>query len=179
MRKTMKNKSRFKTFVFVVFCFIPASGCIKRNIFGGLGVGGGVSPEGGITKLKFSPGELDENIQGIVELGGIFRPVWTAKKINSIDFVPSVGYGIFFRFTEIRDIIFPYFGTTIDLLFFKTPQEEAVPFSVSNEFRLIIGVEYIRNKNISLFYEFPFRVGGVGVSPKFSFILGASFYIMR
>lgn len=142
--------------------------CMKRNIYSSLGVGGGIPPGSGISKLKISPGEFDEDIQGVFEVQGFYR-------FEKKDIVPATGYALLYNFREINDKLFPYFGAAINVLWFRAEKNK---ISANGEFSIVLGIESVLSKNISLFYEFPINIIAQEV-PKYNLIFGLSFYFKR
>jgi len=156
-----------------IFLSIFITSCMKRNIYAGLGGGAGIPPESGLTKIRISPGEFDENIQGVIEIKSAYR-------IKPKDIVPVVGYGILFNMKEIKDNVFPYFGTTIDLGIFRS-QEKTRFFDIGSMLLVTIGAETRLSERFSMFYEFPIGFGGVtgNALPKFTLFFGISYYFKR
>ncbi len=159
----------FVTFSFFLF----AQGCMKRNIYSGLGWGAGIPPESGMAKIKISPGEFDEDAQGVIELKGVYR-------IKARDIIPVFGYGVYFPIREISEKLFPYFGTVIDIAVFRT-KDETKFVEIGSGATIIVGVENILSEKISIFYEFPIGIGEIAGSalPRFTFLFGVSYYLKR
>lgn len=157
--------------IFVVLILGILISCMKRNISSGIGVGAGFPPESGLAKLRIFPGNIDENVRPSFEFQGIYR-------FEQKDIVPSTGAGLFFEFPEIKDRIFPLFGTTLNLVYLYNREQRK--WNVNSEFIFIFSVESIITKNFSLIYEIPINIARTGYTiPKFGFMIGGTFYIKR
>ena len=159
--------------IFLFLLSFLTQGCMKRNIYTGLGGGAGIPPESGMTKIKISPGEFDEDIQGVIELKGVYR-------IKAKDIIPVFGYGVYFPIREVSEKVFPYFGTIIDIAVFRT-KDETKFVELGSGATIIIGVENTLSEKVSVFYEFPIGLGEIaGITlPKFMFLFGISYYFKR
>jgi len=156
--------------IFINFAFFS---CMKRNIFYSVGGGGGILPASGIGKIKFSPGEFDEDIQGIFEFQGVWR-------LEKKDIVPVTGYGLFFNFREINDRVFPYLGTVISVIWLrKEPGKfDFLKLNAKGEFSLTLGIETKMGKSFSFFLDVPINIVADEL-PKYSILFGISHYIKR
>lgn len=166
---------RFRSFIFVsvlaVFSFFFFEGCMKRSISSSVGSGMGFPPQSGIARLRFSPGNIDENLRPTIDFYGLYR-------LENKDIVPSTGFGFLFDFPEINDKIFPAFGSSLNLIYLYNKEQKK--WDVNGEFLIMIYVENVLSENFSIFYEFPVNALRSGyVFPKFSFIFGGIFYIKR
>ncbi len=176
MCKEKTNVSALKPSIFFLtffFFFFFAHGCMKRNIYSGLGGGAGIPPESGMAKIKISPGEFDEDIQGVIELKGVYR-------IKTRDIIPVFGYGVYFPMREVSEKLFPYFGTVIEIALFRTKDERKF-VEIGTSATVIVGTEKILNENISVFYEVPIGIGTIvgNTLPRFMFLFGILYYFKR
>lgn len=154
----------------IFFSFVQAS-CMKQNISSAVGGGGGFPPQSGITYIRFSPGNIDENMRPTIDLYGIYR-------FEKKDIVPSTALGFLFEMLEIEDKVFPMFGSTLNLVYLYDKEKRR--WDVSTEFLLLISVERVLTDRFSLFYEFSANFLRSGyIFPKFSFLVGGKFYIKR
>lgn len=164
-----KEKKIILGFLFLILIFLMS--CMKRNISSAVGGGAGFPPQSGITRLRFSPGNFDENVRPAIDFYGIYR-------LEKKDIVPSTGFGIFFEFLEIRDTIFPMFGSSFNLMYLYNREQKK--WEITTEFLLSIYVESVINQNFSIFYELPVNLLRSGyIFPKFSLIFGGIFYLER
>jgi hypothetical protein len=168
------RKFRILSYLFLlIFLNLSFFSCMKRNIFYSVGGGGGIPPASGVGKIKFSPGEFDEDIQGIFEFQGVWR-------LEKKDIVPVTGYGLFFNFREINDQIFPYLGTIINVVWLrKEPGKfDFLKLNAKGEFSLMLGIETKISKSFSFFLDFPINIVADEL-PKYSIFFGISHYIKR
>jgi hypothetical protein len=168
------RKFHFLSYLFLlIFLNLSFFSCMKRNIFYSVGGGGGILPVGGVGKVKFSPGEFDEDIYGIFEFQGVWR-------LERKDIVPVTGYGLFFNFREINDQILPYLGTVINVIWLrKEPGKfDFLKLNAKGEFSLVLGIETKLSKSFSFFFDIPLNVIAEDL-PKYNILFGISHYIKR
>ena len=168
------RKFHFLRYLFLLtFLNLSFFSCMKRNIFYSVGGGGGIPPASGVGKIKFSPGEFDEDIQGIFEFQGVWR-------LERKDIVPVTGYGLFFNFREINDQILPYLGTVINIIWLrKEPGKfDFLKLNAKSEFSLVLGIETKLSKSFSFFFDIPLNVIAEDL-PKYNILFGISHYIKR
>lgn len=167
-----------------IFLFILLQSCLKRNIYSGIGAGGGVITDGGttvaagITKLRISPGNFDEYVSGIIDIYNVYRFSDDEGNFTTRfkDFFPVVGGSLLFNFIDIDETVNPYMGIGLNVVLSR--KQKAL--DISSELNIIVGVEQILSKNFSFFYEFPVNImRGQTLTPKYSFIFGISYYFKR
>ena len=157
----------------LIFLNLAFFSCMKRNIFYSVAGGGGIPPASGVGKIKFAPGEFDEDIQGIFEFQGVWR-------LEKKDIIPVTGYGLFFNFREINDQIFPYLGTVINVMWLrKEPGKfDFLKLNAKGEFSLMLGIETKISKSFSFFLDVPINIVADEL-PKYNIFFGISHYIKR
>lgn len=146
-------------------------GCMKKDILSSVGVGGGFPPYGAVASAKFSLGSIDENLRQIIGFWGIYRP-------DRRDVVPVTTLGLLFELTEIDDRMFPMVGSYVNLTYLFDSERKR--WDATTEFLFVISAEAYVRDHFSLFWEFPVNVARSDyIFPKFSFIVGGTFYLKK
>jgi hypothetical protein len=125
---------------------------MKRNIFYSVGGGGGIPPASGVGKIKFSPGEFDEDIQGIFEFQGVWR-------LEKKDIIPVTGYGLFFNsasleINSVSDIFRSISSCSVLLLIFSQFKNKFYCFVIFDFFRFQVSALFqaFFFSNLGLFF---------------------------